>query len=1050
MAEKDDRHGVSAELRRQAEEFARTGAGPSPEGLASLEGLENLEAISPEATRQTLHELQVHQIELEMQNEELRRVQLERDLAKARYFDLYDLAPVGYCTLSERGVILEANLTAATLLGVVRAALVRQPVSRFILKDDQDHYYLLRRQLFETGSPQATELRMVKQDGTLFWAHLATTVAKGEDGAPVGRLVLHDVTQRKQAEMALRESEERHRAILETAMDGFWLADQEGRLLQVNETYCRMSGYGAPELLAMRIPDLELVEKFDDTVARIRKIVAEGEDRFESRHRRKDGSVFDVEVSVQHRPAEGGTLVAFLRDITERKQRQAVLTFLAQTSSGTTAEPFFDLLARYLAESLGMDYVCIDRLEGDGLTARTLSVWSDGHFEDNVTYSLKDTPCGDVVGQTVCCFPANVCQFFPRDQALQELRADSYVGATLWSHAGKPIGLIAVIGRKPMANRAQAERTLAVVSGRAAGELERLIAEEALRENEAVLLEAQAILRAAMDCSPAGIAIADAPSGALRYVNDAGLFIRGGDRATVVNGIGIDQYVASWKMLDLDGRPLAAEEVPLARAILFGEKCSREFVIRRAVGDDRIVWANAAPITGPGGQVTAGVVVFLDVTERRQGEAAEASLQDQLRESHKMEAIGTLAGGIAHDFNNILATILGNVELARQDLSASPLALESLEEIRKAASRARDLVQQILSFSRRQPTERRRTALAPVIESTVRLLRATLPARLALDVRCDAEAPEVLADANQIGQVLVNLVTNSMQALRNGPGRIGIRLDTVTLDAALAESHPSLGAMRARRPGQTVRLTVTDDGEGMDPATLGRVFEPFFTTRAVNEGTGLGLSVVHGIVQGHEGAIVVESVPGKGSAFTVYLPAGGALGGGAARAGAPGVEMGARAGAAIPGGEGSVEGGGGQHILYLDDDEALVFLVDRLLKRRGLRVSGFTNQRAALDALRADPARFDLVVSDYNMPGMSGLDVAREVRAIRADLPVAVASGFVDEALRTQAAEAGVRELIFKANAAEELCEALARLARGVGKRPGADAVLAGSGRGYG
>ena len=401
-----------------------------------------------------------------------------------------------------------------------------------------------------------------------------------------------------------------------------------------------------------------------------------------------------------------------------------------------------------------------------------------------------------------------------------------------------------------------------------------------------------------------------------------------------------------------------------------------------------------------------------------------------------MEAIGTLAGGIAHDFNNVLATILGNVELARQDLSASPLALESLEEIRKAGSRARDLVQQILSFSRRQPTERKPTALAPVVEEAVRLLRATLPARLTLEVHCDAEVPAVLADGNQVEQVLINLTTNAMQAIRSGPGRIGIRLDTVTLDAALAKSHPALGAMHARRPGPAVRIAVTDDGEGMDAATLGKVFEPFFTTRAVNEGTGLGLSVVHGIVKGHEGAIVVESEPGKGSTFTVYLPAAEAMDDRAAQVSAPGVGKSAGAKSAEPGGMGSVEAGGGRHILYVDDDESLVFLVDRLLKRRGFRVSGFTDQRAALDALRADPALFDLVVTDYNMPGMSGLDVAREVRAIRADLPVAVASGFVDEALRAQADAAGVRELIFKADAAEDLCEAFARLARTVGERP--------------
>ncbi|MBI3376561.1 MAG: PAS domain S-box protein [Betaproteobacteria bacterium] len=418
-------------------------------------------------------------------------------------------------------------------------------------------------------------------------------------------------------------------------------------------------------------------------------------------------------------------------------------------------------------------------------------------------------------------------------------------------------------------------------------------------------------------------------------------------------------------------------------------------------------------------------VAARDITARKRAEAANRQLEAQLRESQKMEAIGTLAGGIAHDFNNILATILGNAELARQDMSANPLALESVEEIRKAGSRARDLVQQILSFSRRQPTERKRTSLAPVIEESVRLLRATLPARLVLEVHCDADVPAVLADATQIKQVVINLVTNAMQAMRGGPGRIEIRLDTVTLNAALAEAHPSLGAMHARRPGRTVRLAVSDDGPGMDAAMLERIFEPFFTTKPVDEGTGLGLSVAHGIVQGHEGAIVVDSAPGMGASFTLYLPAA------ETEAGAP--QPGESAGAALK--AATPQMGGGRHILHLDDDESLVFLVKRLLERRGHRVSSHTDQRAALDALRAHPAGFDLVVTDYNMPGMSGLDVAREVRAIRADLPVAVASGFIDEALRAQAGGTGVRELIFKADAVEEFCEVVQRLVRAVGEK---------------
>jgi CheY-like chemotaxis protein len=244
------------------------------------------------------------------------------------------------------------------------------------------------------------------------------------------------------------------------------------------------------------------------------------------------------------------------------------------------------------------------------------------------------------------------------------------------------------------------------------------------------------------------------------------------------------------------------------------------------------------------------------------------------------------------------------------------------------------------------------------------------------------------------------------------------------LDAALAEARPALRALYASHPGLTVRLSVIDNGPGMDTATLERIFEPFFTTKPVDEGTGLGLSVVHGIVQAHEGAITVDSQLGKGATFTVYLPA-------AQAAAAAPSEPDAAAKPVV------ADTNNGQHILYLDDDQSLVFLVTRLLQRRGYRVSGFIDQREALAAIRANPAAFDLVVTDYNMPGMSGLDVAREVRTLRADLPVAVASGFIDEALHAQAAGAGARELIFKANAVEEFCEAFVRLARAAGhKRP--------------
>ena len=469
--------------------------------------------------------------------------------------------------------------------------------------------------------------------------------------------------------------------------------------------------------------------------------------------------------------------------------------------------------------------------------------------------------------------------------------------------------------------------------------------------------------------------------------------------------------------------PVSLETVDQA---LFRENMwEGELTHTRRSGEQIIVTSRQVLQRDEHGQPIRILEINRDITARKQAEAAHASLEAQLRESQKMQAIGTLAGGIAHDFNNIIATILGNAELARQDATSDPRATQqSIEEIRKAGTRARDLVRQILSFSRRQATERKVIKLVPVIDESVRLLRAMIPPRIGFAVHCDADVPAVLADATQFEQIVMNLATNATHAMP-GNGRIEIRLDTVLLDAALANTDVRLSALHERHPGRTVRLTVSDTGSGMDAATVAKIFEPFFTTKPVGEGTGLGLSVVYGIVQAHEGVITVDSTPGKGTTFTLYLPA------------APADESATTTMASAAPATPTLTLDGGHHIFYLDDDEALVELVTRLRERSGYRVSGYIDQRAALAALRADPASFDLVVTDYNMPGMSGLDGAREVKAIRADLPVVVASGFIDEALQSQAAAAGVQEVIFKATAVEELSIVIARLAQTFGAKSG-------------
>ncbi len=421
----------------------------------------------------------------------------------------------------------------------------------------------------------------------------------------------------------------------------------------------------------------------------------------------------------------------------------------------------------------------------------------------------------------------------------------------------------------------------------------------------------------------------------------------------------------------------------------------------------------------PLGRDAHGVVIaHTNITERRRAQAEREVLEVQLRESQKMEAIGTLAGGIAHEFNNVIATILGNARLATDDVQGNAKALESLEEIRKAGRRAADLVQSILAFSRREPNIRSPVAMAPVVEDAVNRLRPVVSAGIVLDLEIADDLPDVLANANQVSQVILNLINNAMHAVRGAPGRIAVRLDEVDLDTAVLAAHADLRPLSAKVSDRVVRLTVRDDGCGMGAAEVGRIFEPFYTTKPVNEGTGLGLSVVHGIVEAHEGVITVDSSPGRGATFAIYL-----------RPLETGHEP-ARAERDISVPIPASVAAAGQRMLYVDDDEPLVFLLVRTLERLGYHVSGFTEASAALDAIRADPSRFDLVVSDYNMPGISGLDVAREVRAIRPDLPVAVATGFIDKTLRGKADGAGVDEVIFKAATVEDFGETVARWAR--------------------
>jgi PAS domain S-box-containing protein len=389
------------------------------------------------------------------------------------------------------------------------------------------------------------------------------------------------------------------------------------------------------------------------------------------------------------------------------------------------------------------------------------------------------------------------------------------------------------------------------------------------------------------------------------------------------------------------------------------------------------------------------LLILRDMSGHTAAEKERAALETQLRESQKMEALGTMAGGIAHDFNNIVAAILGNAALARERYGDPAAVHACIDEITKAGLRARDIVQRILSFSRRQPAVFTCQPLQAVVEETVQLLRATLPPSLRITHRAPKEPLLVKADASQISQVIMNLGTNAWQALGSKPGHIRVLLD---------------------RQGSQARLQVCDDGCGMSADTVQRIFEPFFTTKPKGEGTGLGLPVVHGIVRAHGGRIDVYSAPGEGSTFEIFLPLA------QAREAADPAEKPATQ---APSGRGA-----GQHVVYLDDYPAMVLMVRATLQARGYRATGFEDATAALAFIRAHAQDIDLVVSDYNMPEHSGLEVAREIRRLRPDLPVILASGYLTDELRQSAAEAGVRALFDKPRGIDDMCAMIAGMLR--------------------
>jgi PAS domain S-box-containing protein len=405
-------------------------------------------------------------------------------------------------------------------------------------------------------------------------------------------------------------------------------------------------------------------------------------------------------------------------------------------------------------------------------------------------------------------------------------------------------------------------------------------------------------------------------------------------------------------------------------------------------------WFNTAlvPLLDEMGRVNRLAAIARDVTQQRQAESLQRQLEHQLAESQKNEALARLASHIAHDVNNLLTVVVAHAQRL-QSLPGRPA--EVAQAILQATSRGRELTQQVLTFGRRRPPERKQLELGPVVRETVTLLEVTAPS-VVMRVELPARQVLVQADASQLHQVVTNLCTNALNAMAGAAkAALTVRLDLVDVDYAFAQQHPPLQA------GKWARISVQDTGEGMDEATRRRIFEPFFSTRPSGRGTGLGLAVVQSIVQGHDGAVVVDSAPGQGSTFSVYLPA---------------VE------------QDLTRPGAGQHLMLVDDHPGMARVSARLLETLGYRTSVFDDPREALSAFRNAPSTFDAIMTDLSMPQMSGEEFTRSVRAIAPRVPVIVSSGLAAELDTSELRSLGVSAVLMKPWRLEEAIATLQRV----------------------
>jgi len=759
-----------------------------------------------------------------------------------------------------------------------------------------------------------------------------------------------NVTDLKSAEKALRESEEKYRTLIETTDTGYVILDRQGKVLDGNAEYVRLTGHDTlQEIMGKGVAEWTAAYDLERNIKEVERCLESGCVRnLEIDYVSATGDIIPIEINAAVIKTMGDTFILSLcRDISTRKLAEDALRE-SEERYRLLAEQSIQGIAVFRGLPPAFVYVNPTWTQIFGYTSKEAlsldseQIWNLVHPDDRVF--VRERNLDRLMGKPV--------------EQRYEFRIIRKDGAVRWVEV---FANIIEFGPLPSSQALYIDIT-------------------ARRRSE----EERVGLATAIEHAADAIILTD-KHGKIEYINPAT------EKAT---GFGREELVGhNFAVLRSDQHDDAFYKTMWAR-ISSGEVWSGHVVNRIRDGSLCEFETKISPVKDSFGNVIRYVSVNRDVTQ-------EIKLEKQVRQAQKMEAIGTLAGGIAHDFNNILAAILGYTELTRSTMLQGTPEYRNLEQVVKASSRARDLVQQILLFSRQGAEELKPVRVSVIVKEALQLLRATLPSTIEIRQSLSSlSESRILADPTQIHQVLMNLGTNAAHAMREKGGILEVCLSDV-LPESDALSYPEL------KSGPYILLTVSDTGHGMDRSVMDRIFDPFFTTKKSGEGTGMGLSVVHGIVKRHNGILSVSSDVDKGTVFHLYFPK---------------IEdMKKDAPESL-----SVVSKGRGRVLFVDDEQTLVELVQQILEYLGYEVIARTSAMEALELYRSQPDRFDLVITDYTMPQMTGIALAREILNIRPDAPIILCTGFNEMITEENARSMGIREFIMKPVTINELSKKVA------------------------